>query len=168
MIPLLKLKYILDQSFKNVMQSITQLDISQMNANLNQLYKIILFSNFGLIKLFMISYKLLINHYAVQSYLNMFHTHKRHVCLPQAILFTLHPYACTLRTQAVDIMMSWLSLHADNPYPRDDEKVAIVEQTGLTYSQINYWFTNARRRILPKWKVSSKFNRCCVFILLLS
>ena len=53
-------------------------------------------------------------------------------------------------------MMSWLSMHADNPYPRDDEKVAIVQQTGLTYSQINYWFTNARRRILPKWKVRAE------------
>jgi len=53
--------------------------------------------------------------------------------------------------QAVALMTEWLREHQDNPYPNDDEKESLIESTRLTINQINYWFTNARRRILPKW-----------------
>jgi hypothetical protein len=53
--------------------------------------------------------------------------------------------------QAVALMMDWLRKHQDNPYPNDDEKEMLIQKTKLTINQINYWFTNARRRILPKW-----------------
>ncbi len=53
--------------------------------------------------------------------------------------------------QAVAIMLEWLKEHQDKPYPNDDEKDMLIRRTKLTMSQINYWFTNARRRILPKW-----------------
>lgn len=59
-----------------------------------------------------------------------------------------HP---SLPKEAVAIMLDWLRQHKDNPYPNDDEKAMLIKQTGLTINQINYWFTNARRRILPKW-----------------
>lgn len=59
-----------------------------------------------------------------------------------------HP---SLPKEAVSLMMEWLRGHKDNPYPNDDEKAMLIKQTGLTINQINYWFTNARRRILPKW-----------------
>ena len=48
-------------------------------------------------------------------------------------------------------MLDWLRDHQDNPYPNDDEKETLITKTKLTINQINYWFTNARRRILPKW-----------------
>ena len=48
-------------------------------------------------------------------------------------------------------MLEWLKEHQDKPYPNDDEKDMLIQKTKLTMSQINYWFTNARRRILPKW-----------------
>ena len=48
-------------------------------------------------------------------------------------------------------MTDWLREHQDNPYPNDDEKEALIISTRLTINQINYWFTNARRRVLPKW-----------------
>ena len=48
-------------------------------------------------------------------------------------------------------MLEWLKEHQDKPYPNDDEKDMLIRKTKLTMSQINYWFTNARRRILPKW-----------------
>ena len=48
-------------------------------------------------------------------------------------------------------MLEWLKEHQDNPYPNDDEKEMLINKTKLTINQINYWFTNARRRILPKW-----------------
>ena len=60
------------------------------------------------------------------------------------------------RSQAVAIMLDWLRQHKDNPYPNDDEKAMLIKQTGLTINQINYWFTNARRRILPKWAQQCK------------
>ncbi|XP_059141698.1 trithorax group protein osa-like [Physella acuta] len=59
-----------------------------------------------------------------------------------------HP---SLPKEAVAMMMEWLRSHKDNPYPNDDEKAMLIKQTGLSINQINYWFTNARRRILPKW-----------------
>jgi len=55
--------------------------------------------------------------------------------------------------QAKVIMTEWLRNHQDNPYPNDDEKEALMESTKLTINQINYWFTNARRRLLPKWSM---------------
>ena len=55
------------------------------------------------------------------------------------------------------MMLDWLREHQDNPYPNDDEKEMLIQQTGLTINQINYWFTNARRRILPKWTLQ-KYN----------
>lgn len=60
--------------------------------------------------------------------------------------------------QAVAIMLEWLRQHKDNPYPNDDEKAMLIKQTGLTINQINYWFTNARRRILPKWAQQCKWG----------
>ena len=50
-------------------------------------------------------------------------------------------------------MVEWLQHHTDNPYPKEDEKEVLMKQTNLTINQINYWFTNARRRILPKWRL---------------
>ena len=54
--------------------------------------------------------------------------------------------------QAVNIMEEWLRKHEDNPYPSDEEKESFLNQTKLSINQINYWFTNARRRKLPKWQ----------------
>lgn len=55
--------------------------------------------------------------------------------------------------QAVALMMDWLIAHQNNPYPNDDEKEMLMRRTRLSINQINYWFTNARRRILPKWSL---------------
>lgn len=62
-----------------------------------------------------------------------------------------------------DRLKRWLFEHMDHPYPTEDEKAMVctgfnlphilklAEDTGLTVKQINYWFTNSRRRFLkPK------------------
>jgi hypothetical protein len=58
--------------------------------------------------------------------------------------------------QAKAIMIEWLRAHQENPYPNDDEKEELMASTKLTISQINYWFTNARRRLLPKWAMQRR------------
>jgi hypothetical protein len=50
----------------------------------------------------------------------------------------------------VEIVMEWLREHRNNPYPSEEEKELLLQQTEMTANQLKYWFTNARRRILPK------------------
>jgi Homeobox KN domain len=40
----------------------------------------------------------------------------------------------------------WLSDHQDHPYPTDDDKSLLMQQSGLSKTQVSNWFTNARRR----------------------
>lgn len=54
------------------------------------------------------------------------------------------------------ILRKWLQDHVKNPYPSDSEKVILREKTGLDATQINNWFINARRRILPFLRESYK------------
>ncbi|KAI7848865.1 hypothetical protein BDC45DRAFT_610006 [Circinella umbellata] len=46
------------------------------------------------------------------------------------------------------ILKTWLTEHKEHPYPNEDEKIALVQKTGLARNQISNWFINARRRIL--------------------
>lgn len=55
----------------------------------------------------------------------------------------------TLPEQATAHLKRWLFDHTDKPYPDDDEKDELILATGLNVSQINNWFINARRRMLP-------------------
>jgi len=49
-----------------------------------------------------------------------------------------------------DLLKQWLFEHLDHPYPTEEEKAMLAEDTGLSVKQINYWFTNSRRRFLKK------------------
>jgi len=49
---------------------------------------------------------------------------------------------------ATNILKKWLFDHLFHPYPTEEEKSALAQQTGLTMNQISNWFINARRRIL--------------------
>lgn len=57
-----------------------------------------------------------------------------------------------LPEQATSTLKKWLFEHCYHPYPTEDEKTILCASTNLTLNQINNWFTNARRRILPKAK----------------
>ncbi|CAK8693267.1 homeobox protein PKNOX2-like [Clavelina lepadiformis] len=53
-----------------------------------------------------------------------------------------------LPKHATEILRSWLFSHIVHPYPTEDEKRSLANQTCLTLLQVNNWFINARRRIL--------------------
>lgn len=59
----------------------------------------------------------------------------------------------------MEVMTNWLREHQAHPYPNDDEKEMFLNRTKLTINQINYWFTNARRRLLPKWELKQRLEK---------
>ncbi|KAI5631817.1 homeobox KN domain-containing protein [Phthorimaea operculella] len=59
------------------------------------------------------------------------------------------PTRKSLPPEAVQIMKTWLTQHAKDPYPTEAETQDLASQTKLTIIQIKNWFINARRRILP-------------------
>ncbi|CAJ0939878.1 unnamed protein product, partial [Mesorhabditis belari] len=49
---------------------------------------------------------------------------------------------------ATNIMRQWLFQHLTHPYPSEEQKKQLANDTGLTILQVNNWFINARRRIV--------------------
>ncbi|PNY18161.1 Homeobox and C2H2 transcription factor, partial [Tolypocladium capitatum] len=47
------------------------------------------------------------------------------------------------RTQ---VLRDWFARNFEHPYPTDDDKASLCEQSGLSRTQVVNWFTNARRR----------------------
>lgn len=54
--------------------------------------------------------------------------------------------AARLPRAATKILKDWIVQHIDHPYPSDEEKEALKEQTGLSIGQICNWMANTRRR----------------------
>lgn len=50
------------------------------------------------------------------------------------------------------VLRDWLREHSEYPYPTMTDKDTLCEATGLTRVQIEYWFINARKRILKHGK----------------
>lgn len=51
-----------------------------------------------------------------------------------------------LPARAKEIMECWIKKHLDNPYPDGDVKEELARRGNITVTQVNNWFTNARRR----------------------
>lgn len=49
------------------------------------------------------------------------------------------------------LLKDWLFTHSHHPYPTDSEKEHLCCATSLSLQQLNNWFINARRRILPNY-----------------
>ncbi|XP_063427666.1 homeobox protein Meis1-like isoform X2 [Mytilus trossulus] len=49
---------------------------------------------------------------------------------------------------ATNVMRAWLFHHLTHPYPSEEQKKQLAQETGLTILQVNNWFINARRRIV--------------------
>ncbi|CAK7215652.1 homeodomain super [Sporothrix curviconia] len=54
-----------------------------------------------------------------------------------------------LPKETTDKLRAWFADHLHHPYPSEDEKQDLMQQTGLQMNQISNWFINARRRHLP-------------------
>lgn len=54
-------------------------------------------------------------------------------------------------------LRQWFFAHSDHPYPSEEDKQELVHETGLTRTQIQNWFINARRRqrVLDKSRKST-------------
>jgi hypothetical protein len=44
------------------------------------------------------------------------------------------------------VLKDWLLQHADHPYPTDEEKELLKQETGISIGQISNWMANSRRR----------------------
>ena len=63
-----------------------------------------------------------------------------------------------LPKQATNVMKQWLFQHLIHPYPSEEEKKQLAEETNLSNLQVNNWFINARRRILqPMLETTTAF-----------
>jgi hypothetical protein len=56
---------------------------------------------------------------------------------------------------AVKILKDWMIEHSDHPYPTDEEKEVLGQETGLSTGQISNWMANTRRRQKARPKRSS-------------
>ncbi|RNJ58234.1 hypothetical protein D7B24_004873 [Verticillium nonalfalfae] len=56
-------------------------------------------------------------------------------------------------------LRAWFAAHLDHPYPSDDVKDSLAQQSGLSKSQVVNWFTNARRRHRLSLRVSRQSSK---------
>ena len=76
----------------------------------------------------------------------------RKVSPTQQLLSTSLSHPSNRRTNArlakssVAVMEQWLKAHAHSPYPTEEDKYKLKQETGLTLSQVSSWFSNARKR----------------------
>lgn len=59
-------------------------------------------------------------------------------------------FQSSLPEESIQILKSWLNQNKQNPYPNEQQRVSLAAQTNLSLNQVNNWFLNARRRILPR------------------
>lgn len=67
---------------------------------------------------------------------------------PKLSKYSKPPRRGHLPEESTNILKKWLYDHQQYAYPNEEEKQILKDQTNLTMTQINNWFTNARRRIL--------------------
>lgn len=48
--------------------------------------------------------------------------------------------------EAVKLMRKWFFAHSHHPFPNEDDRTMLQQQTGLDKNQIMTWFANTRRR----------------------
>ncbi|KAI8677897.1 hypothetical protein NCS55_00508200 [Fusarium keratoplasticum] len=54
--------------------------------------------------------------------------------------------ANTRSVRKTRVLRNWFISHIDHPYPSEEDKVSLAQQSGLSRSQVVNWFANTRRR----------------------
>jgi len=52
-----------------------------------------------------------------------------------------------LADYSTEILRNWFRKHIRYPYPNNDDKIFLSNQTGLCIKQVTTWFTNTRKRV---------------------
>ena len=60
--------------------------------------------------------------------------------------YSYHKYRSNHSTEIKKYLTSWFYTNMSNPYPNDETKKIFSQATNLTKLQINYFFTNLRKR----------------------
>ena len=50
-----------------------------------------------------------------------------------------------------NVLKEWLLDHMGHPYPTAKEKINLSKESGLERKQVDYWFTNKRKRVWKKY-----------------
>lgn len=58
---------------------------------------------------------------------------------------------CKIAAQSSCIMQKWLLQNFSNPYPSNEKKLEMADESGLSVYQVNNWFINARERVVKKF-----------------
>ncbi|KAI1003929.1 hypothetical protein K3495_g4280 [Podosphaera aphanis] len=61
-----------------------------------------------------------------------------------------------LPKETTDKLRAWFVSHLAHPYPTEDEKQQLMDETGLQMNQISNWYINARRRQLPTMAANAR------------
>ncbi|KAF0973035.1 hypothetical protein FDP41_008699 [Naegleria fowleri] len=56
----------------------------------------------------------------------------------------------------IALLTKWLHSHSSNPYPTDEEKQTLLKSVNMTKEQLETWFVNNRKRLLPQHKYVRK------------
>jgi ribosome recycling factor len=56
------------------------------------------------------------------------------------------------------ILMRWLREHLFFPYPTEEDRITLCQQTGLSRKQLRSWLTDARRRKIHKLRKSENLK----------
>lgn len=64
----------------------------------------------------------------------------------QNVKYTNHIATSRFPREVTQVLRSWLSSNAQHPYPNDEAKAKLAQQTGLSKAQISTWMANARRK----------------------
>jgi len=59
--------------------------------------------------------------------------------------------------KALTVLKNWLTDHFQDPYPSHEEKIRLADEAGITFKQVQNWFTNARGRIWRRTYNPEKF-----------
>ncbi|KAF9097698.1 hypothetical protein BGX23_008123 [Mortierella sp. AD031] len=53
-----------------------------------------------------------------------------------------------LKLHYTSVLKDWIDHHISHPFPTKEEKAELCEKASISERQLNYWFTNYRRRHL--------------------